>query len=324
MPTTAREIIQASLVDLNVLGEGTAMTAEMGQDGLRRLNRLVSGFQAQPGTVVAIERQVFPLVSGKAMYTIGLGGDFDVPRPIGNLPGAGLLMQGLDSAVSITSITRSAYAATVTQTGHGYSVGDWVLVQGATETPYNGLQQVQSVPTADTWTYTLFGLPTTPATGTLTARLQTDQPVEIPRPVITVPGWQSIQIKNLPNQLFTTVYYVPTYPFGQVVLWPLPDTAENQLVLYLSNVFSQFASLDAAYDWPSLPGYAEAVQYQLTLRLAPPYGRPVSEALRTLARETLGIVKRANTQLVDLPTDATAVTSNVRGGYNINTDTQGL
>lgn len=323
MATTAQAILNASFFDLGIIGEGESLTPAVAQDGLRRLNNMVSGWQTYPGTLPAVQRYIFPLTANKQTYTIGLGGDLNVPRPTANIPGAGLLMQGLDSARPITSITRSGYAATVTQTAHPFAVGDEGLIVGATQTEYNGLQTVASVPDASTWTFTVNGLPVSPATGTITAAAIQGQPTEIPRAVITINAYQMTEIKNLPNSLFTNVYYVPSFPFGQIVLWPRIDTAINQLVLYLQTVFAGFADLTTQYDFPSLPGYAEALQYQLNLRLATPYGRVLSDWLQRMARETFGVIKRANTQLSDLPTDATVLAYDVRAGYNINSDQQG-
>lgn len=327
MPTTAQAIIEASFGDIGVLGVGRSLSPEEGQDGLRRLNNLVSGLQLQSGTVSAIVRTIFPLVDNQQTYTIGLGGDFNVPRPTAEgVTGAGLLMQGLAAAVSVTSMARTDYSVLVTQTAHGLAVGDEVLIQGANEIDYNGLQTVQTVPTANTYTFTVNGLPETPATGTLTAATLTGQPVEIPRPVITTQAYQAQQLKNLPNSLFTNVYYNPTFPFGTIVLWPRPDTTVNQLVLYLETTFTEFADLDTEYDWPALPGYAEMLQYQLDLRLVIPYARSgaqITPDIKEMAARTLMLVKRGNNQLVDLPTDASLLAHDRRSGYNINTDTGG-
>ena len=73
------------------------------------------------------------------------------------------------SAVSISSITRSSTTATVTtSTAHGYSNYDWVTIAGAGQTEYNGEQQILSVPSTTTFTFTVDGDATTPATGTMT------------------------------------------------------------------------------------------------------------------------------------------------------------
>lgn len=308
---------------IGVIGQGETLSAADAQVFLHRLNAMVSGWRTQPNTVVAIDREVFPLVANKQTYTIGIGGDFNVPRPM-TIVGAGLLLMGLDAAVSVT-ITRSGYIATVTQAAHGYAVGDETLIQGAPELDYNGVQTVATVPTANTFTFVVEGTPVTPATGTITAAPLTYQPLEMPRPVITDSGYQSIQIKSLSNAQFTTVYYNPTFPFGTVFLWPLPNTAQNQLVLYLETAFSGFADLSTHYDWPDLPGYTDALEYNLAVRSAAPFTRRLSEYpdVVAIATETLGLIKRANNRLTDLPTDATVLTPNRRGGYNINTGTGG-
>lgn len=73
------------------------------------------------------------------------------------------------SAGSVTSITRSGSTATVTVAAHGIPIGKQfkVRIAGAVETEYNGDFDAVSA-TATTFTYTVSGTPTTPATGTIT------------------------------------------------------------------------------------------------------------------------------------------------------------
>lgn len=73
------------------------------------------------------------------------------------------------AAGSVTSITRSGTTATVTQTSHGYTTGDWVLIQGATDPRYNGPFQV-TVVDSNTYTVTLSADPGASAAGTMTAQ----------------------------------------------------------------------------------------------------------------------------------------------------------
>lgn len=322
---TSLAIITASLSDCGVIGIGESIEAAIAQDCFRRLNNMLSGWRTQYGTVTSIDRLVFPLTTNQQTYTIGLGGDFNVPRPL-TVAGAGLWLNALASAASITSITRVGIVATVTLTAHGLAVGSETLIAGADQLAYNGLQTVASVPTANTFTFTVEGSPVTPATGTLTSQSVSGTPVEIPRAVITDDAYQAIQLKNLSDAQFTTVYYNSTYPFGTIYLWPLPDTAQNQLVLYLQNAFTGFADLTTEYDFPDIPGYAEAIQYQLNLRLFTPYGvkdPAILEPIRDMAAQTFGLIKRANNKPSDLPTDAQIFTSDFRGGYNINAGTGG-
>jgi hypothetical protein len=140
--------------------------------------------------------------------------------------------------------------------------------------------------------------------------------VEIPRTVYTQGAYQSIQIKDLPNQLFTGAYYEPTFPLGTIFLWPVPNTTINSLVLYRLDHLAPFASLTASYDLP--PGYDEMFEYNLARRLAGPYQRKMTQENTDIAKESLAIVKRANRRIVDLAIDP-ALTKDRQGWYNIDT-----
>src|ERR1051326_122456 len=89
----------------------------------------------------------------------------------GTAPGWGPLLRACGMAETINtasaSITRSSSTATVTSTAHGLSVGDKVKISGADQTEYNGTQTIVTVPTSDTFTFTVSGTPASPATGTI-------------------------------------------------------------------------------------------------------------------------------------------------------------
>ena len=78
---------------------------------------------------------------------------------------------GLYGAIkSVTSIERSSNTATVTATSHGITVGMRFRVYGAVQGQYNGEFRALTVADANTITYTVFGAPATPATGTIKLR----------------------------------------------------------------------------------------------------------------------------------------------------------
>jgi hypothetical protein len=79
------------------------------------------------------------------------------------------IADGVSSAQSVTSITRTSTTATVTCTAHGYVSGNYVQIAGAAQSAYNGGFYV-TVVDANTFTYTVAGSPATPATGTITAQ----------------------------------------------------------------------------------------------------------------------------------------------------------
>lgn len=315
---TAREIIVACFSDLNINDPGEPIGAADAMAALRLLNNLASSWRTQSLTTVAIVRQLFNLIANQQVYSIGLGADFNVPRPT-SIQAAGLLLSGL-SATTVVTIARSTTVATVSWTAHGVSVGDQVVIAGCTDPAYNGVQTVATVPTSGTFTYAVFGAPVTPAAGSPTGQTFDGTPTEISRPVTTDQNWFANQLKTLSSGLFTGVYYNPTQPYGTITLWPVPDSADNQLVLYLPTQFEGFADLDTDYTFPDLPGMSEALQYNLDIRLSIPYGSAaeLTPAIVDLARTSLGLVKRQNYRMKDLGFDPGLV-NDARAGYNINT-----
>lgn len=73
---------------------------------------------------------------------------------------------------SVTILTRTGYTVTATVTGHGYSNGDTIIMAGANQPAYNGAFVISNI-AANTFDYTIVGLPDYPATGTITATLAT-------------------------------------------------------------------------------------------------------------------------------------------------------
>ena len=69
---------------------------------------------------------------------------------------------------AVTSITRTSTTATVTHTAHGLEDGKKVLIKGADQQEYNGVKTI-TVINANSYSYTVSGTPTTPATGTIKA-----------------------------------------------------------------------------------------------------------------------------------------------------------
>jgi len=137
--------------------------------------------------------------------------------------------------------------------------------------------------------------------------------VEVPRAVLNDQQWASIAVKDLSSPIFTAVFYSPTVPTGQIVLWPVPDTAIHSLVLYRGEQLPIFANLSTSYTLPD--GYVEALDYNLAVRLAPSRGVAVTPDLAGLARLSLATLKRANWQMTDLENDFAMG----GGGYNIQT-----
>jgi hypothetical protein len=147
-------------------------------------------------------------------------------------------------------------------------------------------------------------------------------PTEIPLAIITDDMFQAIQQKGLLNSLPQTIYYNPTVPLGTITLWNVPNTSENDLVLYTDQLTANFSVLNAAYVCP--PGYAKVFRLNVAKALLPFYGavvgREISDDIKHDADEALKDIKLSNVKMVDLAMDP-AFTPFPGGGYNIFTDT---
>lgn len=104
---TPAVLITAAFNLLNVLSPGENLPPELGQSGLLALNGMFGQWRQQALLKPVEVRDVFPLVSGKGStsnpYTVGLGGDLNIPRieNAAQLTAAGLLLNASSPPVEI-------------------------------------------------------------------------------------------------------------------------------------------------------------------------------------------------------------------------------
>lgn len=79
--TKVREILEDALIEIGVLSVGDSLKADDAKFGLRALNRLLQKWNIDELMVFTVNRTEWPLQAGKQAYTIGVGGDFNTPRP---------------------------------------------------------------------------------------------------------------------------------------------------------------------------------------------------------------------------------------------------
>lgn len=127
-------------------------------------------------------------------------------------------------------------------------------------------------------------------------------------------GYSGITIKSTESTIPEYLYYEPIDPHGILYLWPVPS-ASMTLYLHTPEQLDQFASLDTTFAYP--PGYKDAIQYSLSMRLASEFGVAVPPEVAELARRSTRAIKRLNT-----PTHVSQLEVSALGGrrYNIYTD----
>ncbi len=78
---TGVDLISSSLRLIGVLASGETASGAEATDALAILNDMIDSWQIERLMIFTTSRQVFPLTSGQQAYTIGTGGNFNVPRP---------------------------------------------------------------------------------------------------------------------------------------------------------------------------------------------------------------------------------------------------
>lgn len=89
---TVRDLIEGSLREIGVLGEGQTATASQAWEAIQRLNRFVERLSLERLTIFRVERTVFTIVASQTTYDVGAitgyksppqsGPDTQVYRPI--------------------------------------------------------------------------------------------------------------------------------------------------------------------------------------------------------------------------------------------------
>jgi hypothetical protein len=99
---------------------------------------------------------------------------------------------------TLTSITESSGTATATSTAHGFSAGDRVSIIGATPSIYNGTKVILTVPTADTFTFSVTA-GTGSASGSISARQFLGAAIYSADPLTLLPRTKLADVASIPS-----------------------------------------------------------------------------------------------------------------------------
>ena len=97
---------------------------------------------------------------------------------------------------------------------------------------------------------------------------------------------------------------------GRVYPLPIPDNSLGELVLYTPTAIAEFADLTTDYTFP--PGYEDAIEYNIAVRLATPFGRSIPKFVARNAIASFAKIERSNLRLVEIDRDPTIPRSGTR------------
>ena len=81
MVDTALTLITDALLDLGVLADEETPTASQAAGALRKLNNMIDSWNIESMLVYGAVFNLLPMVPGQSSYTVGPGGNLDIPRP---------------------------------------------------------------------------------------------------------------------------------------------------------------------------------------------------------------------------------------------------
>lgn len=103
--------------------------------------------------------------------------------------------------------------------------------------------------------------------------------------------YNSILLKNQPAPWPLVLWYNPTYPLGLLNFYPAPADS-GELHLFTDQILAQFPSLTTVVSLPQ--GYTRAIKWALAKELAAEFGFPLTEAVKTHAKEAIDMIKSLN------------------------------
>jgi hypothetical protein len=108
---TALDLIASSLRLINVMASGETVPIGMANESLAVLNDMIDSWNTDRLAIYTTRIDDFPFVLGKQSYTLGTGGDFNIPRPAQIDAMSSILIYNPDNPVEVP-ITM-------------YTVSDW-------------------------------------------------------------------------------------------------------------------------------------------------------------------------------------------------------
>jgi hypothetical protein len=102
--------------------------------------------------------------------------------------------------------------------------------------------------------------------------------------------WIANTIPNVPTSIPTDLYYNPTFPFGQIYLWPEQDITYGLEVQVPIDLLNQ-PTFTSQFYGP--PGYQDFTIYGLAESICPTYGKELSPtAVKLLNKATLRVQQK--------------------------------
>jgi hypothetical protein len=281
--TTARDIIVRALEDVGVVGVGQTPLAADVNFGLTRLNAMIGQFNRRRWLVYHTVDVACP-TTGLNVYSVGLGMNFNIPRPDKLEDGCYFrqYFSGSSGSPNSNSPTNADFSSDfnadfgplqLISQPNGYAV-DYPLALLQSREDWNRI------------------------------------------PLKDMNSWPAFIFYDPANSFMSPGGALPPVATGFLYINPVPMTGQFELHILVKDVLTTFANLSTVLATP--PEYEEAFEYNLAIRFAAKYQIDCPKEVLGLAAAALATIRSANTQvpLLELPVGLTSNGSR----YNIWSD----
>lgn len=280
--TTAQYIVESALQKVGVLAASETADAGMALAAFNDLNDLLDVCSNEGMFVYYQTEVIWTLTANQYQYTIG---------PNGNIGGT------FTGSISGTTLTVSAISAGnialgQTITGSGVTANT-VVVAFITGTGLTGTYKVSQSQSVSSETLTSAYQRPQMVNSAFVRVSNLDYPVQ----VVALEDYEKIGLKLLAGPWPSLLYYQPTMPNGNVIVWPVPGS--GQMHMFTDTLLSQFGALADTVTLPQ--GYRAALIWMLAEWLIPTYpatgaAQEVRQHVPVQAANARAWLKRTNMQ----------------------------
>lgn len=267
MATTARDIIIRALEDVGVVGVGQTPLAEDLNFGLSRLNAMIGQYNRRRWLVYHL-LDVPCITTGSNVYTVGIGQNFNVPRP---------------DKLEDGNFFRQAIGGTFPSGGDFNDDFNNDFGPGQSESSTNGYfvdYPLTLLESKEDWN-----------------RIALKNMGSWPSFVYYDPA--NLQLAPIDNPTG------PTAPAGLLRINPVPAAGQFQIFICVKDALATLDNLSTVLLTP--PEYEEAFEYNLALRFFAKYQISATPEVAGLARAAEATIRSANNQIqmLQLPSSLT-------------------
>lgn len=261
--TTATQLIQGALVNINVYAPGQALRAADSATALEVLNDLLESWDNDRGQVFCTIESIFNFVSGQYQYTVG---NYDAGQFAGTVTNGSPTITGVTVPADMIArgdLTGTGIPAGTTILSTNPGAGTILMSANATLSP--GVQQIRyTIPGNFKMSRPLRVLDSFTRIGGSTSAL--DYPIT----VVSRERYTEIGFKGNDSPWPVVMYYQPTMPLGNLFFYQSPSQA-GELHLFSDVLLTSFASLTTDVRMPQ--GYSRMIKWCLAKELAPQFGK---------------------------------------------------